>query len=329
MMDFSDKIRGCYWGLCLGDALGMPVEFKSLNVIKEKYGISGVERPPKDAIFTDDTEMSIAVTKALMAMGTIEEIKTLDDDDIAKTFAREFLQWLKNPGFAPGITCMNSVVNLKKYGEYSWRKAARNDSKGCGTVMRAAPLGIWYAEKIGEELKNGKKIYHEELKRVSKIQSEITHNHKAATAAALAGSYAVALAFNDVKPLDMLPLILHYCSDIHPDFDSELEKLESIIEKGGMIEDYRAIKALGGGWVGEEAFGIAMYSVIRYPDDFVKCLQVAVNHDGDSDSTGCIAGAIIGALNGYTQIPQDWIKSLHEGQRYRHYVENVLEYFKG
>ena len=65
-----------------------------------------------------------------------------------------------------------------------------------------------------------------------------------------------------------------------------------------------------GGWVGEEALAIALYCCLRYPDDFDKAITAAVNHRGDSDSTGAIAGNILGAKLGYSAIGEKWTKDL-------------------
>ena len=67
-------------------------------------------------------------------------------------------------------------------------------------------------------------------------------------------------------------------------------------------EDHRAIAMLGEGWVAEEALTIAVYSALKYSGDFKKAVICAVNHDGDSDSTGAIAGNILGAYLGLPEV---------------------------
>ena len=66
------------------------------------------------------------------------------------------------------------------------------------------------------------------------------------------------------------------------------------------------VKELGGGWVGEEALSIAVYSALSFPNDFPQAVRLAVNHDGDSDSTGSICGNIMGMLLGAGAIPVEW-----------------------
>ena len=76
----------------------------------------------------------------------------------------------------------------------------------------------------------------------------------------------------------------------------------------GCVWNHNALA--GEGWVAEEALVIAIYCCLRYPDDFSKCLIVSVNHKGDSDSTGAIAGNIIGAYLGYDEIEEKWKEDL-------------------
>ena len=78
----------------------------------------------------------------------------------------------------------------------------------------------------------------------------------------------------------------------------------------GDADDLDAIHELGEGWVGDEALAIAVYCAVRYKDDFDKAIIASVNHNGDSDSTGAIAGNILGAKLGRAGIPEKYVKDL-------------------
>ena len=71
-------------------------------------------------------------------------------------------------------------------------------------------------------------------------------------------------------------------------------------------DDLENIHALGEGWVGDEALAIAVYCALRHRNDFSAGLIAAVNHKGDSDSTGAIAGNILGAWLGCGAIDNRW-----------------------
>jgi ADP-ribosylglycohydrolase len=70
------------------------------------------------------------------------------------------------------------------------------------------------------------------------------------------------------------------------------------------------IKKIGEGWVAEEALAISCYCALVSESDFARGVRLAVNHDGDSDSTGAITGNILGALLGKSVIPSEWLEEL-------------------
>ena len=74
--------------------------------------------------------------------------------------------------------------------------------------------------------------------------------------------------------------------------------------------DLNNIHRLGEGWAAEETLGIAIYCALKYQKDFSKAIITAVNHRGDSDSTGAVTGNILGALVGYDAIDNKWKQDL-------------------
>lgn len=94
-----------------------------------------------------------------------------------------------------------------------------------------------------------------------------------------------------------------------------LDDLCTIIDKAVRLAanhdtDRNNIRQLGGGWVAEETLAIAIYCALRYEHDFSAGIIAAVNHDGDSDSTGAVTGNILGAINGYNPIEAKWKDNL-------------------
>jgi ADP-ribosylglycohydrolase len=77
----------------------------------------------------------------------------------------------------------------------------------------------------------------------------------------------------------------------------------------GMVPSPEAVARLGQGWVAEEALAISVYCAL-VAEDFTHGVRLAVNHSGDSDSTGAITGNILGAMYGYGAIPAEWVHEL-------------------
>jgi len=111
----------------------------SLPRIKEKYGPSGIQDFPKTpSLFTDDTQMSIAIAEALIKVGD------RDIETIMAAVRDEFIKWYHSPenNRAPGKTCLIGIENMERGQHWSESGVAR--SKGCGSAMRVAPIGYFY-----------------------------------------------------------------------------------------------------------------------------------------------------------------------------------------
>jgi len=195
-----------------------------------------------------------------------------------------------------------------------------NNSCGCGGVMRVAPIAL-LCERFG----NGYMAADE-----AAMAAHITHQHPLGFLPAA----ALALILCDILrcgytnragltkaveyALEELPRTVREgdgykaYAELWPD---EVEKLSGLIRKAMRlvdeeIADVDAISRLGQGWTGHEALAIAIYCAMKHPDSFDRAIVSAVNHSGDSDSTGAICGHIIGALHGRELIPSYYTEKL-------------------
>ena len=97
--------------------------------------------------------------------------------------------------------------------------------------------------------------------------------------------------------------------------DENITQLTNIINKSIQLSentdsDLNNIHQLGEGWVAEETLAIAIYCSLKYRHDFSKAIITAVNHKGDSDSTGAVTGNIVGAICGYDAMDMKWKNDL-------------------
>ena len=282
---------GMIFGLAIGDALGRPTEFMSLKNIQSKYGPDGIQDLPGQALYTDDTQMTIAIIEALIKTG---------DQDLEKIMAAirdEFIQWRHSPenNRAPENACLTGVSNLEK--GVHWSESGVPDSKGCGTAMRVAPIGYLYQNDP------------EKLKKVARASGICTHGHRTAIAASIGAAYLVKLALDRIEPIKMIHEVIAFTNGISKEFTDAILKIEKCLDGD---DEENELKYLGEGWIGEEAVAIALYCFLRYSNDYEKAVLRGANTNGDSDSVACIAGGISGAYLGINAIPYQWLTKIEK-----------------
>lgn len=292
----EDRYRGVVLGLAIGDALGWPTEFLTLARIRATFGPWGItELPAPRAEFTDDTQMSLAIAEALLDAGD-SDLETL-----MQQVSRRFVAWLDSPenNKAPGNTCLEGARRLKK--GCHWTESGSTGSKGCGSAMRSAPIGLYYRDDP------------DRLREVAISAGMAAHNHPTANAGSVATAYLVKLALDQTIPLErltseMIEKLLAFCGDLSPEFNSAVERIPAVMA----LESEAALDRLGQGWIAEEAVALGLYCFLRTPDDYRATVTRAANSNGDSDSITCIAGAISGAWNGLQGIPPDWVQRIEK-----------------
>ncbi|KJK21307.1 ADP-ribosylglycohydrolase [Burkholderiaceae bacterium 16] len=308
-------------GGAVGDALGAPVEFMTHAEILERFGDGGITEyaPAYGGVgtITDDTQMTLFTAEGLLR-AWVRGVGSYPD-----AVARAYLRWLHTQGIrpawhadlilaepgwlcqqaalrsrrAPGNTCLSALEAMMKLGE-----PARNNSKGCGGVMRVAPAGLFawgnpdhrsprHAFDLGAAL------------------AALTHGHPTGS---LAGGVLAALVHElaDRATLRDALRTAKACLAAQPDHEETLLAIMHAEQLAGSdVAHEDAIARLGEGWVAEEALAISIYCAL-VARDFRHGVILAVNHDGDSDSTGAITGNLLGALWGEEAIPHEWLAPL-------------------
>ncbi|MDZ5455262.1 ADP-ribosylglycohydrolase family protein [Azohydromonas lata] len=322
------RFQGCLLGGAVGDALGAPVEFKSREQILKRFGPAGITalKPAFGGIgrITDDTQMTLFTAEGLLRGWVRGCLKGMASYPAVVSHA--YLRWLSTQGLqpscttvdvtypdgdagwllqqpalhsarAPGRTCLMALQSMKQLGE-----PARNTSKGCGGVMRVAPAGLFvWSEERGENPRKAFELGNE--------LAVLTHGHP--TGSLTAGVLAVLVQqLADGRSLiESLDTALA-CLRQHPGHEETLQALQEARSLArSRLPAEKAVFCLGEGWVAEEALAVAVYCAL-VAQDFRHGVLLAVNHDGDSDSTGAIAGHLLGTLLGVGAIPPEWLGPL-------------------
>ncbi len=336
--DMRNRFRGCLIGGAVGDALGAPVEFMSHDEIVRKFGPEGIKdyvpAYGKMGAITDDTQMTLFTAEGLLrayVRGCMRGLSTFTG-----VTDHAYLRWLETQGYkspieigrdgwlweqrglhsarAPGRTCISALKAKRSFGD-----PAVNDSKGCGGVMRVAPVGLYAWHRRGEE-NAATKVFD-----LGADLSGLTHAHPS-------GKWpAGVLALLVMRMLDGVTIrnALSEAKAILREKGGHQETLNSImvaeaLADSGQMPTSRQIERLGGGWVAEEALAISIYCAL-VATDFENGIVLAVNHSGDSDSTGAIVGNLLGAQMGIEAIPDRWKSSVE----LREVIEQVADDLHG
>lgn len=337
-----ETVKACLLLGAIGDALGADVEFLDSESIEDSYG----NEPPRELTdacdrgrFTDDTQMTLFTAEAVIRWrqcvnsAAHANAHANENDELQTIMRRSLLRWYETQSFrrarssggrgwlvdepglqasrAPGATCMDSLQTLgAKPKLVPTVKQPENDSKGCGAVMRVAPIGLAMASA-------------EEAFIAARDAGVLTHGHPSGY---LSGAYFAALIWSvsRAKPLATAMEI----ADALLDREAQNGEMVTILERTRKlaalgIPSVSTIERLGRGWTGEEALAIALLCVLTHDADQAggveRTLWRAAAHSGDSDSTAAIAGNLLGALYGEAAIPVRWLAKLDS----RHVVEQV------
>ena len=339
-VDAHERFLGSMLGGAMGDALGFAIEFHDIDMIRRHHGESGLSGPVlRDGVaqISDDTQMMLFALEGLIRAHVARRMQPTDNDpvpEVQHAFQRWFhtqgpewrtaggpyaqhLQrpdgWLiTNPGLfasrAPGNTCMTALSNFAQTGVSATTHNRINNSKGCGGVMRAAPVAVWSNDPA-------------EVFYAAVGTAALTHSHPSGFLSAGVLAVIVHQLIREVPPRDSVRLARELLTRWreHEEQLQILDKAVALAERGPVSPEEIA-QELGGGWVGEQALAIGLYAVLA-TDDLRDALLLSVNHSGDSDSTGIVCGNIGGALYGTRAVPPDWLGTLE----LRGLVETVAE----
>jgi ADP-ribosyl-[dinitrogen reductase] hydrolase len=324
----AQRFRGALLGGASGDALGAAVEFMQRTEILGWFGPDGIrDFVPVDGrlgAITDDTQLTLFCAEALLRAHATGARR----DDLAAHAheqSRSYLRWLLTQGESqplldaprswlmkhadlfhrrgPGQTCLSSLRAMRTLGE-----RAANASKGCGGVMRVAPIGLFHAHWHAESERFDAAVFA-----AGATDAALTHGHASGHLPAGFLALLTALLVTGVPLDDALARSLRRLQ-VQPGHEPTLEGVERALELAANRPlDPEQLASLGLGWFGDEALAMALYCAVgaeRASASLESAVALAVNHDGDSDSTGAITGSLLGALHGETAIPARWLDRL-------------------
>ena len=291
--EFAEIVKEVVLGHAVGDALGVPVEFKSRELL-DKYpvkvmGVHPTIDLPKGS-WSDDTSMSLCTLESL-AKGSI------DFDDIMQNFAK----WYYDSEFTPtgytfdiGLICMDAIKRYKRGVEPIKCGGTHEYDNGNGSLMRIHPFALY--------------LYRKDMPIEKKIDiihkaSCLTHAHKRSQIAC--GIYAFIL-WGILDKNHLSGAVTGLVNAL--EFYREEPEISHYIDRLDNFENKRREDIKSSGYV-VDTLEAALWCLFN-SEDYKDCVLKAVNLGDDADTIAAIAGSLAGALYGLKSIPSSWLNTL-------------------
>ncbi|MER6352363.1 ADP-ribosylglycohydrolase family protein [Streptomyces sp. NPDC001634] len=318
---YRARVRGCLLGGAIGDALGYPIEFASLDGIRAKHGAQGITGLVIDGQnvvgrVTDDTQMTLFTVEGLRQAHERERHKGIGGawSRLVRDAYGRWLDTQRLPGppanahglaaqpwlyarRAPGNACLSGLAQdfvPDPMAELGRPGPVNSNSKGCGAVMRSAPFGLT-------------RVPADTAFAMAARSAQTTHGHP--TGYYAAGAFAAIVAYlvegDSLEGAVLRALRLLARHPGHEETTAALRRALDLAAEGSPTPE--KVETLGAGWIAEEALAIAVYCALAQPE-IRHALLLSVNHSGDSDSTGAICGNLLGAQHGDHRLPHEWLE---------------------
>ncbi len=290
----TSKVKNGIIGFVIGDAMGVPNEFKSREHLKENLvmEMKGFGSHPVPAgSWSDDSSMMIATIDSIINKSEIDP----------KNIADNFVAWVKDAKYTPfnyvfdiGSTCLNAITTYKETG-VNPTKCGLGKINDNGSLMRILPIAYYaYYKQLDDK----------EILNLVKTVSSITHKHEICMLGCyiyvryvicLLGGKNKEKSYNIIQKLDYSyfkePTILAYDRILKHDI-SKL-KLSEINSSESVVDTLEA----------------TLWCLLK-SNSYAQSIIVAINLGDDTDTIGALTGALAGIIYGYDNIPEDWINKL-------------------
>ena len=291
-------LKDLLYGLCVGDALGVPVEFESREYLKNnpvtKMSSGGVH-DQGTGVWSDDSSLTFCLAESIIEGYDIHNL------------ANKFIKW-KNEGywtatgevFDIGNTTRQSIINLSKGVHPTLAGGLDEIDNGNGCLMRILPLVILL-----------KDLPIEKRFELVKEVSSITHSH---TRSVISCFYYLEFALQIMEGIDKfeiyenLKISISNFLNSNEIYSNELIHFDRLLN--GNINELEEELIQSGGYVIQtlEASIWCLLTTNNYEEAVLK----AVNLGGDTDTTAAVTGGLAGLLYGFESIPKTWVVSIRK-----------------
>lgn len=294
--DVPEIVRSVFLGLAVGDALGVPVEFKSREElhrtpVTDMIGNGSHHQPA--GTFSDDSSLTFCTAEAL--------VDGYDPERIGRAFVRWYREdyWTaRGHVFDIGHTTQVALQRLEDGVPADKAGPDREASNGNGALMRMAPLvftlqGLTIPERF-RRIRQASAITH------GHIRSAMACFYYVEYARLLLDGVEKCLAYRMVQDemRETLPVLVRDPAEI-----AQLGRLMT-----GSLADQPEGRIRASGYV-LHTLEASIWCLLT-TDSFADALLKAVNLGEDTDTTGAVTGALAGLIYPVEDLPASWLETL-------------------
>ncbi|CAM00789.1 ADP-ribosylglycohydrolase [Saccharopolyspora erythraea NRRL 2338] len=326
-----DRFVGAVLGCAVGEALGGPVAGAGWDEIRDRHGANGlrsyVPAGHPAGRLGSDTQLMLFSLEGMIRAGVARERSGITDPSrhVQHAYQRwlhtQHLSWARAAGEFlrhtpepdgwlvrqralfqtrnPGRTMMRTLIAFAKgQQEMGTPQNPVSDSKGSTAVMRAVPAALWSDDPAA-------------VFTVGMNIAALTHGDPLAYLSAGTLAYLVAALMDGAELADAAEAAMSHLGR-RPGHEEVTRRLSAAVRlaRSGPAPAETVEATIGSGWNAPEALGIGLYAALASEGEFDVALPMAVNHSGNSATTGAVCGSLVGAARGAEAIPDRWIADL-------------------
>ena len=304
-MELIDRCYGAIVGLAVGDAMGMPLEFKSpgsFEPVNEMIGGGPFNLKPGE--WTDDTNMALCLAESLIETGKFDPIDQLN----------HYLRWYRDGHLSVNGRCFDignttrKALEIFEENKYPYPGPDYEHSAGNGSIMRLSPVPIFYLNNPLVAVQ------------MSGKSSRTTHNHPLTVDAC---RYLGGLIYGAIIGISKDELLSERYSPVQGYWNKntmapEIEKVAC-----GSFKRKEPPEIRGRGYV-VKSLEAALWAFYK-SNSFEEGCLMAVNLGEDADTTGAIYGQLAGAYYGFSNIPYKWRKKLVKRDMIKSIIKRLVQ----
>ena len=295
----KDRFEGCLLGLAVGDALGGKFEAQTADAIRPRFPTVEhlIAYPQEEIWYTDDTQMAIGVSEALIERGEIME----------EVLCRAFVSnYLPSRGYGRGARAvLEAMEESRDYRQVAERHFP-GGSFGNGAAMRVAPIGLVFRNE------------RQRLWEQARLSALPTHVHPLG-----------------IEGAQLLALAVALCSRMHTfdraDFFAELlgacasEAYRAQLQAAAVAQAREDLAGLGNRIEALHSVPTAIASFALTPESFEATVSNVIFLGGDTDTLAAMAGSLSGAYLGASRLPRRLVGLLESSTKGGAYLKGLSD----